>query len=78
MTPAFRHPFLSNMLLLNVLTLVAALFEVVASTTLRPYVSSIVPIASFFDNQAASANGSMADFDGLGSSYDAQFLPTGP
>ncbi|KAJ4471476.1 glycoside hydrolase family 29 protein, partial [Lentinula aciculospora] len=38
---------------------------------------TLLPLQSLLDNQAASVNGSMADFDGQGSSFDGQFLPVG-
>ncbi|KAG5651587.1 hypothetical protein H0H81_008141 [Sphagnurus paluster] len=41
------------------------------------YPSAALPLKPIFDNQAASSSGA-ADFDGLGSSYDSQFLPRGP
>lgn len=41
------------------------------------YPSVSISLDGLLNNQAASYNGSVADFDGLGSSYDAQLLPTG-
>ena len=41
------------------------------------YPSVVVPIDGIFNNHAASKNGAIADFDGHGSSFDAQFLPHG-
>ncbi|GLB37874.1 putative alpha-L-fucosidase [Lyophyllum shimeji] len=40
------------------------------------YPSVSLPLKSLFDNQAASPTGS-ANFDGLGASFDSQFLPRG-
>ncbi|KAK0448928.1 glycoside hydrolase family 29 protein, partial [Desarmillaria tabescens] len=44
---------------------------------LHSYPSTPISLRSLFNNQAASFNGS-ADFDGKGSSFDSQFLPSGP
>jgi hypothetical protein len=41
------------------------------------YLSVVIPIDGIFNNQAASMNGAIADFDGHGSSFDAQYLPHG-
>jgi hypothetical protein len=41
------------------------------------YPSVVVPIDGLFNNQAASKNGAIADFDGQGSSFDARYLPNG-
>ncbi|KAF9075445.1 glycoside hydrolase family 29 protein [Rhodocollybia butyracea] len=38
---------------------------------------TLLPLQPLFDNQAASVNGSVADFDGAGNSFDGQFLPVG-
>lgn len=45
---------------------------------LQVYPSVALPIGDFFNNQAASKGGYLADFDGRKSSYDAQYLPNGP
>lgn len=45
--------------------------------SLNEYPSFAVPISDAFNNQAASRNGVIANFDGQGSSYDAAFLPNG-
>ncbi|RDB20778.1 Alpha-L-fucosidase [Hypsizygus marmoreus] len=47
------------------------------SYALVDYPSTIVPIRTLFNNQAASSDGS-ADFDGLGSCFDSKQLPHGP
>lgn len=47
-------------------------------TPLEVYPSAVVPISDLFNNQAASKGGYVADFDGWKSSYDAEYLPTGP
>jgi len=41
------------------------------------YPSVVIPIDGIFNNQAASKNGAIADFDGHGSSFDGQYLPQG-
>jgi hypothetical protein len=41
------------------------------------YPSVVVPINDIFNNHAASKGGAIADFDGQGSSFDAQYLPYG-
>ncbi|KIM86066.1 glycoside hydrolase family 29 protein [Piloderma croceum F 1598] len=41
------------------------------------YPSVVIHIDGIFNNQAASKNGAIADFDGHGSSFDAQYLPHG-
>lgn len=45
--------------------------------SLFPYPSRAIAIDHVFNNQAASGSGAIADFDGQGASYDAQFLPNG-
>ncbi|KZP28385.1 glycoside hydrolase family 29 protein [Athelia psychrophila] len=51
----------------------------IVSGSLHPYPSLSLPINHLFNNQAASKSGHahIADFDGQGASYDAQFLPNG-
>lgn len=44
---------------------------------LYTYPSDIVPISNAFDNHGVSKQGAIADFDGKGSSFDAQYLPYG-
>jgi hypothetical protein len=39
---------------------------------------TLLPLQPLFDNQAASVNGSVANFDGTGNSFAGQFLPVGP
>jgi hypothetical protein len=41
------------------------------------YPSVVVPIDGIFNNQAASKNGAIANFDGHGSSFDVRYLPHG-
>lgn len=47
------------------------------SSALVDYPAVVLPLRDLFDNQAASTNGS-ASFDTLGSSFDSQYLPSGP
>ncbi|KAJ7577830.1 glycoside hydrolase family 29 protein [Mycena floridula] len=47
------------------------------SAELSPFPALSLPIASLFNNNAASSNGS-ANFDGKGASFNSAFLPTGP
>ncbi|KAE9386558.1 glycoside hydrolase family 29 protein [Gymnopus androsaceus JB14] len=49
-----------------------------AAIDLPEFPSTLLSLDPFFDNQAASVNGSTADFDGSGNSFDGQFLPVGP
>ncbi|KAF9262562.1 glycoside hydrolase family 29 protein [Marasmius fiardii PR-910] len=48
-----------------------------AAATLQPFPITGIVLDSLLNNNAASPDGS-ANFDGLGGSYDSQFLPTGP
>jgi hypothetical protein len=41
------------------------------------YPSAVISIDGIFNNQATSKYGAIADFDGHGSSFDAQYLPHG-
>jgi hypothetical protein len=43
----------------------------------QTYPSVVIPIHTIFNNQAASKKGAIADFDGNGGSFDAQYLPHG-
>lgn len=53
-------------------------FSVVAiAVDLPKFPFTVLPLDSLLNNQAASVNGSTADFDGLGNSFDGQFLPVG-
>lgn len=46
------------------------------ATELPKFPFTLFPIEPLFDNQAASVNGSMADFDGQGNTFDGRFLPS--
>ncbi|KAJ3891702.1 glycoside hydrolase family 29 protein [Lentinula edodes] len=46
------------------------------ATELPKFPFILFPIEPLFDNQAASVNGSMADFDSQGNTFDGQFLPS--
>ncbi|KAJ3995121.1 glycoside hydrolase family 29 protein [Lentinula boryana] len=58
-----------------VLPLLCSTFS--AAVGLPKFPFTLLPLEPFFDNQAASSNGSIADFDGQGNSFDGQFLPVG-
>ncbi|KAI9573212.1 glycoside hydrolase family 29 protein [Boletus coccyginus] len=45
---------------------------------LVPFPSTPIPLSSYFDNQAASIDGTTGNFDNKGSTYVAEHLPTGP
>ena len=45
---------------------------------LVPFPSTPIPLSSYFDNQAASINGTTGNFDEKGATYVAEHLPTGP
>lgn len=45
--------------------------------SLQSYPSVVVPISHIFNNHGVSRHGAIADFDGKGASYDAQYLPCG-
>ena len=49
-----------------------------APSPLIPFPSTPVPLSSYFNNQAASIDGTTGNFDGKGSTYVAEYLPTGP
>ncbi|KII95419.1 hypothetical protein PLICRDRAFT_214050 [Plicaturopsis crispa FD-325 SS-3] len=51
--------------------------SLLASASLVNFASVEIPLSHLFNNQAASIDGSGADFDRLGSSFDAQLLPKG-
>ncbi|KAG5636419.1 hypothetical protein H0H81_008129 [Sphagnurus paluster] len=59
------------------LFLLAYLATTALAASLVKYPSVPLPLKPLFDNQGASASGA-GNFDGSGSSYDSQFLPTGP
>jgi alpha-L-fucosidase len=67
------------MMILTVLFLVSGVVLALPPSTsqLTPFPTVPFNLSSIFDNTAASANGSGANFDGLGGSYDSKFLPTG-
>ncbi|KAH7912706.1 glycoside hydrolase family 29 protein [Hygrophoropsis aurantiaca] len=48
------------------------------ATSLISFPSVEVPLTNFFDNQAASLDGSTGNFDNNGSTFAAQYLPQGP
>ncbi|KAF8131998.1 glycoside hydrolase family 29 protein [Boletus edulis] len=45
---------------------------------LVPFPSISVPLSSYIDNQAASIDGATGNFNKMGSTYAAEYLPTGP
>ncbi|KAF5364987.1 hypothetical protein D9758_008190 [Tetrapyrgos nigripes] len=69
-------PALYPVIRLALLALSTLAFALVAAQNPTPFPSHSLAINKFFDNTAASPDGS-ADFDGHGNSYDSQFLPTG-
>ena len=48
------------------------------SSPLVSFPSVPIPLSSYFDNQAASIDGTIGNFDNRGSTYAAEHLPTGP
>lgn len=48
------------------------------ASSLTPFPSTPVPLSSYFDNQAASIDGTTGNFNKYGSTYAAEYLPTGP
>lgn len=48
------------------------------SASLVPFCSIPIKLLTYFDNQAASIDGTTGNFDGSGSTYAAEYLPTGP
>lgn len=49
-----------------------------ASLVPFPFPSVSVPLSTYFDNQAASIDGTTGNFDKNGSTYVAEYLPVGP
>ena len=47
-------------------------------SSLVSFPSTPIPISSYFDNQAASIKGTTGNFNQKGSTYAAEYLPTGP
>ncbi|KAJ6579955.1 glycoside hydrolase family 29 protein [Mycena vulgaris] len=60
-----------------IVTLLSFLPIISAAAATSQYPSVALPLASLFNNQAASADGT-ADFDAHGASFDSQYLPPGP
>lgn len=60
-----------------VLPLLFSTLSAAVDVDLPKFPFTLVPLNSIFDNQAASVNGSTANFDGSGNSFASQFLPTG-
>ncbi|KAG8220487.1 glycoside hydrolase superfamily [Butyriboletus roseoflavus] len=48
------------------------------SPSLIPFPSTPIPLSSYIDNQAASIDGTTGSFNRIGSTYAAEYLPTGP
>ena len=48
-----------------------------APSPLIPFPSTPIPISSYFNNQAASIDGTTGNFNKWGSTYAAEYLPTG-
>lgn len=48
----------------------------ITSASLAPFLSVPIPLSSYFDNQAASIDGTTGNFDNHGSTYVAEYLPT--
>ena len=48
------------------------------SASLVPFPSVPIPLSNYFDNQAASIDGTTGNFNNDGSTYAAEYLPTGP
>jgi alpha-L-fucosidase len=48
------------------------------SSPLVPFPSTPITLSSYFDNQAASIDGTTGNFNKRGSTYAAEYLPTGP
>ncbi len=57
--------------------LMAFLAALTSAVALSPYPHSSVDLQPYFNNQAASPDGT-ADFNGKGACFDSQFLPPGP
>ena len=57
-------------------TLLAYLGSTFAS--LVPFPSTPIKLSTYFDNQAASIDGTTGNFNNNGSTYVAEYLPTGP
>ncbi|KAK1221691.1 hypothetical protein PQX77_015521 [Marasmius sp. AFHP31] len=66
------------MLSVIALSLLVAASQAILATpaSLQAFPSTAIDLKPFFNNKAASSDGS-ADFDGQGGSFDSQFLPTG-
>ncbi|KAJ8095979.1 hypothetical protein PM082_015200 [Marasmius tenuissimus] len=66
------------MLSVIALSLLVAASQAILATpaSLQAFPSAAIDLKPFFNNKAASSDGS-ADFDGQGGSFDSQFLPTG-
>jgi len=47
-------------------------------SSLVTFPSIVIPLSDFFDNQAASIDGTTGNFDGNGATYAAEYLPEGP
>ncbi|KAG2123005.1 glycoside hydrolase family 29 protein [Suillus cothurnatus] len=47
-------------------------------SSLVTFPSIVIPLSNFFDNQAASIDGTTGNFDGNGATYAAEYLPEGP
>ncbi|KAF9026154.1 glycoside hydrolase family 29 protein [Hymenopellis radicata] len=56
---------------------IAFLAALTSAVALSPYPHSSIDLQPYFDNQAASPDGT-ADFNGKGACFDSQFLPPGP
>ncbi|KAH7929517.1 glycoside hydrolase family 29 protein [Leucogyrophana mollusca] len=64
---------------LSIATLCGALLsQLGAANSLVTFPSTEIPLTDFFDNQAASLDGSTGNFDKNGSTFAAQYLPQGP
>lgn len=73
-------PTMATQAVLLLLSSLCAQFLTGYGATLPEYPSQPLPLSGLLNNKAAtSANGhgSAANFDGAGSAYDSQFLPTG-
>ena len=55
-----------------------AYFGTTSTSSLLPFPSTPIPLSSYFNNQAASIDGTSGDFNKYGSTYAAEYLPTGP
>lgn len=49
-----------------------------SSQALVPFPSTPIPLSGYFENQAASIDGTTGSFNRIGSTYAAEYLPTGP